>query len=443
MKHLLIIASFLLVFSTQAFSQGIEFKHISYDDALELAKKENKLLFLDFYTDWCGPCKKLVAQSFPDAEVGAHYNKKYISIKLDAEKEGREVAQKYKVASFPTLIYLNANEQVLLRKSGYKSPEALIEMAKSAEKSLGEEYSLEDFKRLYPAEKDDEDFLLLYMDKLTSLSLSPIEIVEQWLTVQEGIEENSRDMYEFLARYRRILYFGAKAGEIFDANKEAYQALFPEGNLSVNLLELDLIRNTKGAAKAQQSPELMRIYIDKCKAIEPHTKHPLINDYNEVELEYLLIANNVEGYKYAAKSYIDSIQSVRTFKQIKADDDKLFQMLYKNTDYNSLSEAERRKYNSFKEGRSSLKAINPILDEARTYLKYCDTKADYKQLNQWVDYCYKLQPNSVDVDLLKADLLFKQGKKQEAIALKEKALSKVSSTKQRAKIEVQIQEMRE
>lgn len=442
MKQVFVIISLLLASTSFVFAQGINFKHISYEEAVELANQENKLLFLDFYTEWCGPCKKLTAQSFPDEKVGAHYNQKYISIKLDAEKEGRAAAEKYKVANFPTLIYLNADEQVLLRTTGYKNPEALIENAQKAEQSLGEQYSLEDFKRLYPTKKNDEDFLLLYIDKLVSVGLSPIDAVEQWLTVQEGLNEDSRDMYEFLARYRRILYFGAKAGEIFDANKAAYQ-VFTENKLAVELLELDLIRNTAGAAKAKKSPELMRIYINKCKEIEPHTKHPLITDYHQAEADYLLIAGDVAGYKQAAQNYVDSIQSISTIKQIKAEDERLLSIIFKDADYNSLPESEQRKYNSFKEGRASAKVIKSIMDEAGTYLKYSESKTDFKQLNTWIDYCYKLQPNSLEVDLLKADVLFKQGKKEEAIALKKQALAKVSGTKQRAKIEVQIAEMEE
>ena len=55
--------------------------------AIELAAKENKMVFIDFYTTWCGPCKRMSKEVFPQQEVGEYFNRTFISLKLDAEKE--------------------------------------------------------------------------------------------------------------------------------------------------------------------------------------------------------------------------------------------------------------------------------------------------------------------------------------------------------------------
>ena len=55
-------------------AQGIEFEHLSWAEALEKAQSENKLIFMDAYTVWCGPCKMMAKQTFPDPEAGLFFN---------------------------------------------------------------------------------------------------------------------------------------------------------------------------------------------------------------------------------------------------------------------------------------------------------------------------------------------------------------------------------
>ena len=69
-------------------SAQTDFRHIDLNEALATAKKEKKLVFVDFYTDWCGPCKKMASETFPDKTLGDFMNKKFVCIKLNAEKEG-------------------------------------------------------------------------------------------------------------------------------------------------------------------------------------------------------------------------------------------------------------------------------------------------------------------------------------------------------------------
>ena len=97
------IVSVLFLLITQLFfGQGIDFKNIPFEDALALAKTNDKLIFIDFHTEWCGPCKKLAKGPFKEQKNGEFYNKNFINLKLDAEKEGKDAAQRYQVNAFPT-----------------------------------------------------------------------------------------------------------------------------------------------------------------------------------------------------------------------------------------------------------------------------------------------------------------------------------------------------
>lgn len=94
--------------STSDKSVGIRFMDVPLAKALETASVLNKPVFIDCYTVWCGPCKYLSSDVFPDKRVGDFYNEKFICLQIDMEKgEGLEIAKKYEIKSYPTLLFLD------------------------------------------------------------------------------------------------------------------------------------------------------------------------------------------------------------------------------------------------------------------------------------------------------------------------------------------------
>src|SRR5436305_1856241 len=89
----------------QTKTAGIHFIEDDWGYALKTAKDENKLVFLDIYATWCGPCKMLKQYTFTDSSVGDFFNKNFISISVDGEKGvGPQLAQQYSIEGYPTLI---------------------------------------------------------------------------------------------------------------------------------------------------------------------------------------------------------------------------------------------------------------------------------------------------------------------------------------------------
>lgn len=88
MKRFLLTMTILMVVFGNMVAQdrSIRFEEGSYQEALNKAKKENKLLFVDCYTSWCGPCKMLANEVFTNNEVADYFNANFVSLKVDCEK---------------------------------------------------------------------------------------------------------------------------------------------------------------------------------------------------------------------------------------------------------------------------------------------------------------------------------------------------------------------
>lgn len=87
---------------------AVTFEKEPFQQVLIKAKQHNKLVFVDFYTGWCGPCLAFTQNVLTDKAVGKAMNKAFLNLKYDAEKgEGISLAKKYNVKSYPTLLILD------------------------------------------------------------------------------------------------------------------------------------------------------------------------------------------------------------------------------------------------------------------------------------------------------------------------------------------------
>ncbi|MGB0983760.1 MAG: thioredoxin family protein [Saprospiraceae bacterium] len=133
MKKILILA-LICSFSVSIFAQeGISFNHGDWSEVLATAKKENKIVFVDAFTVWCGPCKWMAKNSFPDKAVGEFFNENFINAKIDMEKgEGIEIAKKFEVRAYPTLLFVNGDGELVHRAVGARDAAGLLELGKVA-----------------------------------------------------------------------------------------------------------------------------------------------------------------------------------------------------------------------------------------------------------------------------------------------------------------------
>lgn len=96
-----------------------------------LAKAGNRLLVVDFYTTWCGPCRRLDQITWPDPAVKAWFDAKALLLKVDGEKH-EALTERFKVAAFPTIVLLRPDGTELDRLVGFRGPREFLAEVESA-----------------------------------------------------------------------------------------------------------------------------------------------------------------------------------------------------------------------------------------------------------------------------------------------------------------------
>lgn len=142
---------------------GIRFEQSGWKQVVKKAKKAKKLIFIDCYTSWCGPCKNLANKVFPNDTVGTFFNDHFVNVKYDMEKDssGVMLKKKYKIAAFPTLLFIDPKTEELVHKVvGFCDVKLMVE---EGEQAINEQENLRALRRRFAAGDRDIAFLKGYM----------------------------------------------------------------------------------------------------------------------------------------------------------------------------------------------------------------------------------------------------------------------------------------
>lgn len=186
MKRWMLLNALLWVLgvSTFAQTQGIAFETSRpWKKVVEKARGENKLIFVDCYADWCGPCKQLASQVFVQKNVGEFFNRHFVNVQFNVEKDVDDKGNvaKWGVVSLPTLLFIDPKtEQVIGKLVGAGDAAWLVEGARAV---------LEPAKRLdalaarYKAGERESVFLLEFIKALdlAGMKAEVRQVVKEWL----------------------------------------------------------------------------------------------------------------------------------------------------------------------------------------------------------------------------------------------------------------------
>lgn len=143
---------------------AMHFTEGTWAGLLTRAKQQGKLIFVDANTSWCGPCKQMRREIFPQKAVAQLYNRNFINVDLDMEKgEGIDFRKKYGVKAYPTFLYINGDGEVVHKTVGSSDAEQFRQHALDA---LSPSRSLLFFQTKYADNRQNEAFVTDYLAAL-------------------------------------------------------------------------------------------------------------------------------------------------------------------------------------------------------------------------------------------------------------------------------------
>ena len=143
MKNLILALCLLIITSTVAAAEIAFLDNPIWSSVLEKAKKEKKIIFLDGYATWCGPCKTMDAETYKNQAVADYYNANFINVKYDMEKgEGPMLAERYLVTAYPNLMFIDTEGVMLHKGIGFIAASEFVELGKNAQNPETQYYTL-------------------------------------------------------------------------------------------------------------------------------------------------------------------------------------------------------------------------------------------------------------------------------------------------------------
>lgn len=308
-----LLSLFLIGFSTLLFSQdGINFQQITFKEILAKAKAEKKLIFIDAFAVWCGPCKLMEKNIFPLPSVKEYYNANFINARFDMEKgEGRELALKYGIRSYPTFLFLNGDGEVVMKNYGYMSEKDFLTIAKEANNPKFATFSN---KELFEKGEKDPEFLLnmmrLYAESDYDLAK---KVSERFFEVKKNdplTKDELGMLLYFLKSPNDANYkiFVNKKAEIISLMSEDNYKQF-DANIKISkILENSLDQKT-GIINDEYFYKNATPLIGKAEAETA---------LNRMKVMFYPSVSNYEGYEKAALEYYKNSDNFDTEELIKA-----------------------------------------------------------------------------------------------------------------------------
>lgn len=198
-----IVAAFCAATVSSAQAQGIRFEgsETSFRQAVEKAQKSKKLIFMDCYTAWCGPCRQLAKNVFPNDTVGAFFNRHFVSLKMDMEKgEGPKLAKQYQITAYPTLLFIDPHTQKMVyRMVGSKA--GIQWLMDIGQKALDNEENLTGIAARYRENPQDAAIVNKYLAQLQAARLFALRdsVLNAYLANITPANEHSQLTWQILS----------------------------------------------------------------------------------------------------------------------------------------------------------------------------------------------------------------------------------------------------
>ncbi len=421
--------SFIIVFVLTTFasmSQGIRFFEGDWQGVLAEAKKTKKIIFVDVYTTWCGPCKIMEKKTFTDLDVGKFFNDKFICYKMDAEKGfGTVVAQRFNVTSYPTCIYLDASENLLYKQEGLMQANDMLKEGEMVVRNSNDTKPKHVLDKQYTDGNRDPEFLLEYIVKKSSYNEDNSIIVDEYVAQLTPIQQSSEKTLRLIVN--NGFQLDGPAYNVLLKFREKAESLFEEGNRKVDGIFANVI-NQSFATAIQKKDEAL---FEKTARLNLTTRKNSgdanrVNDKNR--LTFCIQKkdrNDPTKLIKASEQYLDNYVMLMQTESIRMSDEVEYQKLMKNYRDGYLDSTGTREFQYRELKRTGrTKTAKTTADEFNIVIKtYLEMVTDVDALQRaipWGERAIELiqEPDSIHTFAL---LYLKIGNKDKSIELEKLA----------------------
>jgi thiol-disulfide isomerase/thioredoxin len=317
------VAIYLLVLTSAvpgkaADTGGIQFFDGSWKELLQRAQRENKPIFVDVYTDWCPPCKRMDKEVLPLPEVGDAYNGSFINYKLNAEKgEGIAISKQYEVQSFPSYLYLSPEGVLLARVVDYQEAARFIDHAHEALKK-NDKQVLPVMEKQFKEGKRDLPFLEAYIQQKNAVGLDNSEALNAYFDMKSLAELNEPAMIDFMSssvNNPKAAAFLFLLNQYPSLDENAQKKLTPK---LYELLDVSFNNGIKEGNLLQLQQVLTHLNL-----LQKHLNSKQLDHINRYTLYYAREVKDAAMVKKAGYTYVGNRMSI-SLDSIKIEDSKLY-----------------------------------------------------------------------------------------------------------------------
>lgn len=426
MKKLLLLP-FLCLLSVCASADdpaGIKFFNGSWNDVLAEARRQNKPIFVDVYTTWCGPCKQMAKEAFPDPKVAGKFNASFINYKIDAEKgEGIDIARRYAVTGYPTSLYVSASGDLIHREMGYGGIQHLLAGAAKALEAAKDPKPLSVWEQELKAGKRDAEFLYGYLQKRAAVGMPDGEALEAYLNVIPESEWFSEKNLPVVGNN-----LSTSRSRAFDALMTKIPAL-PMSQAKTQAMmriQMALYDDFKEAVKTKDETALNDFIRRQMQAMElfrPTTaarKEEMIDQYR---MQFYQQTKNMDKFRPLAAARARKMMEIPT-DTLRAKDLSAYKRFEQQAammpDSVKKSDDYRKHVERMKKTETGMTASG-LNNLAWTYSQNTTDPADLNAALAWSQRSLELDRQTAYLDTY-AQLLNKLGRKKEAIPFAEEAV---------------------
>ncbi|RKD90927.1 thioredoxin-like protein [Mangrovibacterium diazotrophicum] len=393
-------------------AQGITFEHGTLEQALAKAKAESKLVFIDGYAVWCGPCKHMAKTVFLEDTVGKYFDENFVALKVDVERgEGPEIKRKYGISGLPGYVFLDGDGVVVYRFEASMPTEKFMKEVALAVAYGKDPNSAGRLAERYSQEKDNEQFVRMYLDKLKEAkSTGYTDIVEHYLDIQTTMPEASKEMVTFLADHSGELIFGGKADEIIQRNNgsDAWKLWVRKDIREIfQKLPRSMVESTTDYAILKRDTTILEYVLTRASEAGAS-----VDEAQRKRLYIFYYEKSEQGEKYKALVHDDNeayIQSLDVAK-LRADYEENLRL---------RAEGDSRALYSHP---YAIRNSTQIYSMVFAYSKFVTTEQDKADVVRWMKAAYDMIPGDATVMSQYANILYKFGGDQEqAIKIAEEA----------------------